>query len=307
MNGRFWLCLPAVICCAADAFLTLLGQDGDYWAGELTRVNELNPLGYYLLCWHPLAFVAGIFGWMAVFCVALRFLPLRAAVVCGLGLAVGHTFGAATWLVRWDGPYVIGMIGGIALLLTADQLIWACWLRFRHQHGHTRGSISMKEELATLFTYDAWANREIALALAGHPSAPPRALQLLAHIVAAQRIWWGRIHHDPTPSPVWPELGLDECQVALAELGQHWRGLLVQLPPDGFAQQVTYSNSAGEKWTSRIEEILRHVIVHGSYHRGQIATYLHQAGFQAPNTDYINAARRGFLDSSTSAPTRHDG
>ncbi|HEY6147556.1 MAG TPA: DinB family protein [Thermoanaerobaculia bacterium] len=36
-----------------------------------------------------------------------------------------------------------------------------------------------------------------------------------------------------------------------------------------------------------------HVVIHGGYHRGQIAAELRAAGFTPAYTDYIEAVRRG--------------
>jgi hypothetical protein len=194
MNGRWWLCLPAVVFCTVDAVLTLLGQDREYWAGELARVNEMNPVGYALLRWHPLAFIGGIVVWVVIFCAALLHLPLRAALVCGLGLTVAHTFGAATWVVRWESPYGIGLMAGVALLLTSDRVTWTCWKYFRRRHGHALRNSHTSEDLKRMFAHDAWANAEMAATLRSCNAPPARAVALLAHIVAAQRVWWGRLH-----------------------------------------------------------------------------------------------------------------
>jgi uncharacterized damage-inducible protein DinB len=296
MKGRLWLCLPAVAFCLIDATLTLLGQDREYWAGELARVNELNPLGWWLLRWHPLCFVAGIALWIAMFCVALLRLPPRAAVPLGLGLAVGHTFGAATWLVRWESPYAIGMVAGVVLLVTADHVTWTCWKRFRGHAAADERKAGMKIELERLFAYDAWANREMAQALRSAATPPARAMQLLAHIGAGQRVWLGRLQQDPGPEPVWPELSLDQCDAAFAELGQRWQKYFLQVSDADLLTMVTYTTSAGETWTNTVEDILRHLALHGCYHRGQIATYLRQAGLVVGNTDYIFAVRQGFVD-----------
>jgi uncharacterized damage-inducible protein DinB len=39
--------------------------------------------------------------------------------------------------------------------------------------------------------------------------------------------------------------------------------------------------------------VLTHVVLHGAYHRGQIAADLRAAGLEPPYTDFIEAARRG--------------
>ncbi len=58
---------------------------------------------------------------------------------------------------------------------------------------------------------------------------------------------------------------------------------------------VRYVNSAGEGWSSRVEDVLMQVILHGAYHRGQIAADLRAVGAEPAYTDFIEAARRGLL------------
>ena len=51
--------------------------------------------------------------------------------------------------------------------------------------------------------------------------------------------------------------------------------------------------------------MLAHVVLHGSYHRGQIAMLLGQAGAAAPYTDDIEYVRRGYdgnMPGSSGAP-----
>jgi uncharacterized damage-inducible protein DinB len=269
----------------------MAGQDQAYWAGDLERVNELNPVGWILLRWHPLVFVGGILLWMATFCTILCWLPTRLAVLCALGLVVAHTFGATTWLVRWDGPYPLPMAAGVMLLVSADQLTWTCWQRFRGPTTVSWRKSSMTQDLKRLFAYDSWANRELATLLRKAPSPPPRAVELLAHIVAAQRVWWGRLHPDAEPSPVWPNLTVEQSATALEELEERWQKYFQVISEAELARPVTYTTSTGQSWTSKVGDILQHLAMHGSYHRGQIASYLRQAGVASPNTDFIRAVR----------------
>jgi uncharacterized damage-inducible protein DinB len=57
-------------------------------------------------------------------------------------------------------------------------------------------------------------------------------------------------------------------------------------------QSVHYRNSAGREFDSTIGDILMHVAMHGSYHRGQIAREMRSAGREPVYTDYIGYARR---------------
>jgi hypothetical protein len=127
---KLWLCLPAVMMCALDAGLTLVGQRQGYWAGDRTVINESNPVGYVLLAWHPLAFVGGILVWMAIFCGVALALPKRLAASVVL-LAMSHAGGASIWLLYFDWPRPVGMLVAAVFLLTADVLIGWSWRRFR--------------------------------------------------------------------------------------------------------------------------------------------------------------------------------
>jgi len=50
---------------------------------------------------------------------------------------------------------------------------------------------------------------------------------------------------------------------------------------------IAYKNSAGDQFTSTIEDILTHVTMHGAYHRGQIAASIRASGDTPTATDYI--------------------
>jgi uncharacterized damage-inducible protein DinB len=58
---------------------------------------------------------------------------------------------------------------------------------------------------------------------------------------------------------------------------------------------IEYHNSKGERWVNAVGDIFQHVMMHGTYHRGQIATLMRQAGVNPAYTDYIEAVRRGWV------------
>ena len=60
---------------------------------------------------------------------------------------------------------------------------------------------------------------------------------------------------------------------------------------EGLSRGSTYRNSAGNQFTSTLEDILTHVTLHGSYHRGQVASLIRSAGDTPSPTDYIFFAR----------------
>lgn len=147
-------------------------------------------------------------------------------------------------------------------------------------------------ELRRLFAYEAWANRRTLAALAAAEGRPPAALARMAHVVGAGRLWLGRLLGEP-PAVVWPALDLAACREGWEELERRWETYLAGLAAADLAGYVDYVNSKGEPWSSTVGDVLTHVVLHGAYHRGQIAADLRAAGFEPPYTDFIEAARRG--------------
>ena len=149
-----------------------------------------------------------------------------------------------------------------------------------------------------LFAYDAWGNRAVLDSLRLATLSPSsRACAILAHLVGAGRVWLDRILGRAAAAEVWPQLSFDECEAGFRELESGWAAALEKLKPGDLAAKVTYFNSRGERWESVRGDILMHVILHGTYHRGQIAVLVREAGHAPAYTDFIEATRRGFLES----------
>jgi uncharacterized damage-inducible protein DinB len=152
------------------------------------------------------------------------------------------------------------------------------------------------EHFTRLFAYDAWANHEVLATLRAAPFAPARSLQFIAHILAAERLWWERLEGKEQSLPVWPEFTIAESENLAADLAQSWKTYLAARSENDLEQSVTYRNSKGETWSSRKDDILMHVVMHSAYHRGQIATDMRGAGSTPPYTDFIHSVRQGFVE-----------
>jgi uncharacterized damage-inducible protein DinB len=142
-----------------------------------------------------------------------------------------------------------------------------------------------------LFAYDDWANREVLLRLRAMTPPPERAVRILAHIAGTQWVWLRRLFGEP-PAVVWPEWTFDECAAQLDALREAWAAALPRIDRTA---TITYTNSLGETWTSRGDDVLTHVILHGAYHRGQIAILVRDAGEVPAYTDFIHCTRAGLL------------
>lgn len=152
------------------------------------------------------------------------------------------------------------------------------------------------EELRRLFRYDEWANREVITVLRGLSAPPPRSLKVLAHIVGAEQLWLDRLKQQPQSMPVWPELTLDQTEDAQDALTQRWAAYFGGLTATALHRPMSYTNTRGEKWSSRVQDVLMHVIIHSGYHRGQIATDVRAAGHTPAYTDFIHGVRQGFVE-----------
>ncbi|MFN0177456.1 MAG: DinB family protein [Gemmatimonadales bacterium] len=146
-----------------------------------------------------------------------------------------------------------------------------------------------------------WANSRTLEALRGVTRPNPRLVELFCHLLAAEHLWHARLVGAPTVYPVWPKLSLDECERLALENHGRLRAYLAGRDAAALEQPVTYTTTTGESFTSTAAEILTHVAMHGSYHRGQIAWQLRADGEVPQPTDYIAFTRGG------PAASRRDG
>ena len=145
------------------------------------------------------------------------------------------------------------------------------------------------------FAYNEWANREVLAAIRISAAASGRSVQLMAHILSAEKLWLERLKQQPQGLPVWPALNLEQCEAQTAELGRLWHEYLELITAGDVAQSVSYKNSKGEAWTSTVLDILTHVVMHSAYHRGQIASHMRTSGQTPAYTDFIHAVRQGWV------------
>ncbi len=106
-NGIQWMTGP-ILFAFADGAATLVGQPVEYWAGGFHAVEELNPIGAWLLGIHPAAFAAGLVVWIGVVTALLYLLPWRIARVVACAVLVSHGIGLCSWLIQL--PYGVPLV-----------------------------------------------------------------------------------------------------------------------------------------------------------------------------------------------------
>lgn len=110
-----------------------------------------------------------------------------------------------------------------------------------------------------------------------------KSRSLLDHIVNAHQIWNARILND-NQFEVW-QINADDLLIEInSENFVNSYKILVERE---LTEIINYQNSKGNQFENSIQEIFFHFINHSTYHRGQIAMLMKEAGLEPLNTDYI--------------------
>jgi uncharacterized damage-inducible protein DinB len=158
-------------------------------------------------------------------------------------------------------------------------------------------------DVRELFGYGAWANAlifEAASALSaeqlGHPvaSSVPSVGGTLAHIVGAEWVWLRRwLGESPSGFPDWvARPDLTELRARLSSVEQERGTFVAGLSDADLDRVISYRTLAGQAHSDPLCGLMRHVVNHSTYHRGQVATQLRQHGLKPPSTDLIVFLRR---------------
>lgn len=145
-----------------------------------------------------------------------------------------------------------------------------------------------------VFDADREATSRVVRALGAMDRPPEKALERMAHVVAAGELWLCRCDPEAQerPDEVFPRWGIGEIGERSERLATRWSSWIAALVDTRLHQPVRYQALDGEWWESRLVEVLTHVANHATYHRGQCATDIARAGGEAPQTDYIVLTRR---------------
>lgn len=147
--------------------------------------------------------------------------------------------------------------------------------------------------LQKLVAHLGWADALVLESLRRATPLDPRAFEIYRHVLGTEEVWLARLEGRKPTLAVWPEMSLDECAAAVKTNLEGLKRYVAALSPADLPRAVTYVNSAGKQFTSTVEDILLHVCLHGTYHRGQVSLALRASGAEPAPTDYI-AFIRGF-------------
>lgn len=116
-----------------------------------------------------------------------------------------------------------------------------------------------------------------------------KAVGLFAHIVAARRVWLGRLGVlPPAAGPLFPDN--PDLGAVVAEwdtVRAAWTKYLAESTDADITRVFEYKSLDADRFRNRIEDILAQLYGHSSYHRGQMAVLIRAAGGTPAITDFV--------------------
>ena len=155
----------------------------------------------------------------------------------------------------------------------------------------------MQDDIAALFAYDRWANRKVfdacrKLTAEQYVAEPvpgwSSVRSTLYHIAMATEFNLRSLAGDPDDRiPTEAELvTVDEVAQLLERAYRRFEELLPALTPEWLNTVLTL-RAVGRAFTLPRWAILRHIVNHSTYHRGQIASKLKRFGIEQSITDFF--------------------
>jgi uncharacterized damage-inducible protein DinB len=150
----------------------------------------------------------------------------------------------------------------------------------------------MKDHFIKLLGYDRYTNLLMTDTIFA-AAQPPKAVQLMAHLLSAQQVWYSRAVEDGAPmQQLWPDWQAVQFNYLIEDNANKWINFLNGLSDADIQREVSYTNSKGDHFSTGLIDILSHMINHGTHHRAQIGQIVKQAGLaQLPVTDLIHYLR----------------
>jgi uncharacterized damage-inducible protein DinB len=153
---------------------------------------------------------------------------------------------------------------------------------------------SLADRFRRWYDYERDCNAKALAMLASVPaerrSAPEfqRAVDRMAHLVAARRRWLSRLGPLPQAPGLFPHgTDLAALPALVADTEAAWVSYLSWLDDRELARTLEWEAADGRRYRWDVEGILTQVFGHAWYHRGQIAQLVAGLGGKAVDTDYI--------------------
>ena len=159
------------------------------------------------------------------------------------------------------------------------------------------------EDIRTLYAFNSWANHrslDSCAALSNEQftrdlgSSFKSVRDTLVHILGAEWVWLERWHGRSQTSllPAQDFSDLASVRARWEEVERDLTDYVASLTEEDVARGYEYKTTQGVPQAAPAWQMLQHLVNHGSYHRGQIATMLRQLGAKPQGTDLIGFYRQ---------------
>lgn len=148
--------------------------------------------------------------------------------------------------------------------------------------------------LHCLFAFKSWSNSELFNLLATldvdqQADAIYSAIRTLNHIYVVDCIFRAHLevephHYTATNTEATPDLG--KLQFAVAETDAWFEAYTAAISADQLREELSFRFTDGDAGRMSREEMLMHVITHGSYHRGNVGQVLKSTSIAPPRDLY---------------------
>jgi uncharacterized damage-inducible protein DinB len=154
------------------------------------------------------------------------------------------------------------------------------------------------EEINTLFDYNYWANHRMMGVVEtltteqfikdfGENVGSIRSK--VVHIMGGEKIWLTRWQGSSPKSLLDPQDFPNQIIVkeTWEEIEKQMIEFITGLNEEKLNKIISYTSTEGKSFSYPLWQMLKHLINHSTYHRGQVATLLRQVGVAPKSTDLI--------------------
>ena len=150
------------------------------------------------------------------------------------------------------------------------------------------------EKYRRWFAYEQDSNAKVLASLQAVPDTLrvlpdfQKAVNLMAHLVAARNMWLYRLGHGTQPPDLFPDATpITDLPKLIAAMESAWRSYFENLTDAELERSFDYQSYDGPRFRNTIEDVLTQLYGHSLYHRGQIAMILRSIGAEPAPTDFI--------------------
>jgi uncharacterized damage-inducible protein DinB len=119
-----------------------------------------------------------------------------------------------------------------------------------------------------------------------------KAVDLLAHVIAARRMWLFRFGAASENVELFPkDVRLESLPPLMEQMERQWSNYLNTLTDPEIEEVFEYTSYEGKRFRNSIDDILTQLFGHSWYHRGQIAALVRAIGGEPAVTDFVYWAR----------------